>query len=171
MDTLANLAAKNADINDRSDIARLLSETSLALLRRQSNWNSAAYESEYFGSMQSKGAEPRFQRLAVKERAKFEEEKSFPVATIRSSNAMSSSVPTQAVVSLIIAMRGRSTAHSKSARTLSEVKSCLQSLAADALTDEGDNVMAVEVLWTPVDKGEVLSSVEVVEDYPELIQL
>ena len=50
-----------------------------------------------------------------------------------------------------------------------EVKRCLQGLAADALTDEGDNVMAVELLWTPSERGSTISKRELINDYPELI--
>jgi len=51
------------------------------------------------------------------------------------------------------------------------VKKCLQGLAADALTDEGENIMAVEVLWTPSEPGTVISERDIVEDYPELLRL
>ena len=55
------------------------------------DWNSAAYESEKFGGS-GRQAEPYFQQLAVKERAKFEEETS-SVAMIKSD--ATSSNPTQ----------------------------------------------------------------------------
>ena len=45
-DTLALLAAKNGAMSSRSDIAKLLSEASIALLRRQEDWTAAAYEGE-----------------------------------------------------------------------------------------------------------------------------
>ena len=48
MNTLSMLAEKNAAMSGRGDIAKLLSEASLALLRKKSDWNSAAYESELF---------------------------------------------------------------------------------------------------------------------------
>jgi uncharacterized membrane protein len=47
-------------------------------------------------------AEPAFQKLAVKERAKFEEETS-SVATIKASNSISR---TECVVSIVVALRG-----------------------------------------------------------------
>jgi uncharacterized membrane protein len=51
------------------------------------------------------------------------------------------------------------------------LRECLQSLAADALTDDGENIMAVELLWTPSETGTVISQRELIEDYPELIKL
>ena len=168
MNTLSMLAEKNSALSGRGDIAKLLSEASLALLRKQSDWNSAAYEGELFrGSGQS--AEPAFQKLAIKERAKFEEETS-SMATVRPSNI--GSTPTQVVVSIVVALRGKSSGYmQQNLRSISDVSACLQGLAADALTDGGDNIMAVEVLWTPSEVGNTISSRELIEDYPELIRL
>jgi hypothetical protein len=140
MNTLALLAEKNAAMSGRSDIAKLLNEASLALLRRQNDWNSANFESELFGGSGVQ-AEPFFQRLAVTERAKFEEETS-SIATIRPSS--SGSAPTQVVVSILAAVRGKSTAYTSGpVRSIQDVKKVLSSLAADAVTDEGENIMAV----------------------------
>lgn len=172
METLTRLAEKNSNgaMSGRADLARLLSESSMALLRKQSDWNSVAYEGEVF-RIGAQKAEPYFQRLTVQERAKFEEETSpDSVAVIKSSNEIAASLPTEMVVSIVVAMRGESSAYSKNIRSLSDVSTCLQGLAADALTDDGDNVMAVEVLWTPSEPGTVISERELVEDYPELVR-
>lgn len=171
METLTRLAEKNSAMTGRPDLARLLSESSLALLRRQNDWQSAAYEGEQFVLGPQK-AEPYFQRLAVQERAKFEEENSSSsAAVIKSSNSGRGAQPTQVVVSLVVALRGQSSGFSRSVRSLAEVKKCLQALAADSLSDEGDNVMALEVLWTPSEPGTVITEREIVEDYPELLRL
>ena len=168
MNTLSMLAEKNSALSGREDIAKLLSEASLALLRKQGDWNSAAYEGELF-RQGGQAAEPAFQKLAIKERAKFEEEVS-SVATVRPSQM--GSTPTQVVVSIVVAMRGKSSAYMpNNLRTVSDVSACLQGLAADALTDNGNNVMAVEVLWTPSESGNTISSRELIEDYPELLRL
>lgn len=168
MGTLSNLAEKNGAMSGRNDIAKLLSEASLALLRKQGDWNSAAYEGELFRSG-GQAAEPAFQKLAVKERAKFEEETS-SFATIQPSSM--GSTPTQVVVSIVVALRGTSTGYMKNnLRSISDVSTCLQGLATDALTDNGENIMAVEVLWTPSEVGNTISSRELIEDYPELIRL
>ena len=44
-------------------------------------------------------------------------------------------------------------------------------MAADALSDNGENIMAVEVLWTPSEPGSVITERAIIEDYPELIRL
>lgn len=170
METLTHLAERNSAMTSRNDLARLLSESSLALLRRVNDWDSAAYEGERF-MMGPQKAEPFFQRLAVGERAKFEKETiGDGRAMIKNSNDKDLSQPTEMVVSLVVAMRGQSTGYMSSVRSLAEVKACLQGLAADALTDQGDNVMAVELMWTPSESGVTISQRELIEDYPELIK-
>lgn len=51
------------------------------------------------------------------------------------------------------------------------LKSALQTLASGALSDGGENVLAAEVLWTPEEPWEVLSREDVIEDFPELMDL
>eukprot|EP01038_Epipyxis_sp_PR26KG_P009593 gene9593-12920_t len=170
METLGNIAAKRGSVNGRSEISALLSEASIALLRRQSDWNSANLEGDSFNERSASRVEPLFQNIAVNERVKFEKETN-GIASIRNNNMdVSGPKPTQAVVSLIVAIRGKSSALVKNARSLPSIKQCLQSLASEALTDEGDNIMAVEVLWTPSEPGSVLSEREIIQDYPELIK-
>jgi len=121
METLTRLAEKNSAMTGRNDLAKLLPESSLALLRRQNDWNAAAYEGEMFAFGPQK-AEPYFQRLAIQERAKFEEENSSSsVAVIKSTNT-GSSKPTQVVVSLVVAVRGSSSAFLQSVRSVVDSK-------------------------------------------------
>jgi len=170
METLTRLAEKNSAMTGRTDLARLLSESSLALLRRQSDWNAAAYEGQKFNFGPQK-AEPYFQRLAVQERAKFEEENSSStVAVLKTSNS-GVSKPTQVVISIVVAVRGDSSAYASNVRSVTDVRRCLEGLAADALSDDGENIMAVEVLWTPSEPGSVITERAIIEDYPELIRL
>mmetsp|Transcript_26656 Transcript_26656/g.44983 ORF Transcript_26656/g.44983 Transcript_26656/m.44983 type:complete len:370 (+) Transcript_26656:151-1260(+) len=171
MDTMSNLAAKKGAVTGRTEISSLLSEASLALLRKKSAWSAAAIEGERFnGAMK---AEPFFQSMAVQERAKFETEsngsRESGYATIQPSDT-GLSKPTQAVVSLVIAVRGRSDAL-RQLRNSNDVSACLQTLASEALTDDGENIMAVEVLWTPSENGNTLSERDLIMDYPELIRL
>jgi uncharacterized membrane protein len=93
METLATIAASNGGPSSRSSLSQLLSETSLALLRRQRDWNSVAYEGQKFNRFEGQQIEPYYQKVAVKERTKFETETS-PVATLKGTT---SRVSTQAV--------------------------------------------------------------------------
>jgi len=47
----------------------------------------------------------------------------------------------------------------------------LASIASDCLVDDGYCVNAVEVFWTPGDPKEVMTKVDVVTDFPELIDV
>lgn len=174
MDALSSVASQRGTVTGRSAIANLLSETSIALLRRKSSWNSASIEGEKFNGALK--AEPYFQKVAIQERTKFESETTnAPYATIREDNIKNgnylSSKPTQAVVSLIVAVRGNSDALKRNIRNTNDLSDILQTLASEALTDDGENIMAVEVLWTPSQPGTILTERELIMDYPELIKL
>ena len=58
-----------------------------------------------------------------------------------------------------------------SASSVGNIKTILQTLASEALTDEGENIMGVEILWTPNEPGETLSERDIISDYPELMRL
>jgi uncharacterized membrane protein len=169
MNTLALLAEKNAAMSGRSNIPTYLDKVSLALLRRQNDWHSVNCEFELFRGDAVKQAEPFFLRLLFMETAMFDEETSSSFASISSrrsgaaaekvsalfnaalpsksrhiANAPVYSAPKQVVVSIIATVRGKSTACTNSpVRSIEDVKKVLSSLAADAATDEGQNIMAV----------------------------
>lgn len=174
MDTLARLASRrDSRLSERTELATLLSDASIALLRREEDWSAASVKGEKFGQGNALKAEPLFQRLAIEERTKFESESSASDLARRNNAILisnSGSTKTQAVVSMVVAVRGRSDAL-RTVRSTSDVKAVLQTLASEALTDDGDNIMAVELLWTPSDSGEILSNRDVIMDYPELIKL
>ena len=58
-----------------------------------------------------------------------------------------------------------------SASSVGNIKTILQTLASEALTDDGENIMGVEILWTPNEPGETLSERDIISDYPELMRL
>ena len=175
MRTLSDLSLKHNSVNSRGEISRLLSDAAIALLRKQSDWNSATVDSQLFNGASK--AEPVFQRISVNERTKFEKETNGDsnwnsLMNGESPRFLARGTNTQAVVSLVVALRGKSDAHLGSGvRSVADVRKCLQSLASEALTDEGENVMGVEVLWTPSESGTVLTERDIIADYPELIKL
>ena len=57
------------------------------------------------------------------------------------------------------------------AGSVTSLRAALQALAADAMSQDGDNILGVEVLWTPSERGSSLSEREVIEDYPELLRI
>lgn len=192
MDTLSRISQQNSRdkgiLTGRSELSTLLSDVSLALLRKRDSWSAAHISGERFNGMDgAQRAQPYFQRQVVQERSKFDQEVSPSDDNNRSSDRNSDFVMrrtfvpergdfasarrTQAVVSMVVAMRGRSDALSQGAVTAAEVARCLQTLASEALTDDGENVMGVEVLWMPSERGRTLSNREMLLDYPELLGL
>jgi uncharacterized membrane protein len=165
METLSSIASKQSDLSSRRALSQLLSDTSLALLRKSGDWNSLAYSGEYFNGRNSANCEPAFQKLAISERSKFEKEVS------GGAYSGGSSKPTQVVVSLVVALRGKSQAYADNISSNRLLKECLQNLAADALTDDGENIMAVELLWTPSEPGATITPRDLIADYPELMKL
>eukprot|EP01036_Dinobryon_divergens_P029976 gene29976-39153_t len=171
MRILSDISTKQNSLSTRSAISSLLSDAAIALLRKQSDWNSATCDGQVFNSVSK--AEPLFQRISVSERTKFEKETNGDALLNDYSTLKPRGSNTQAVVSLVVAIRGKSDAYlgTSGVRSVGDVRKCLQSLASEALTDEGENVMGVEVLWTPSETGMVLSEREIVTEYPELMKI
>lgn len=55
--------------------------------------------------------------------------------------------------------------------SLQGTKDVLSSIASDVLVERGQLLNAVEVFWTPSERNEVLTSRDVILDFPELIDL
>lgn len=190
METLGKLSSGNSRdrglLTGRTELSTLLSETALALLRRKDAWSAAALAGERFtgGDDVAQRVEPFFQSAVVQERSKFEAEVAPSHGTMNSDSNSNSKeyntdqdfmgrTATQMLVSLVVALRGRSEVLSArpAAVTSAEVARCLQTLASEALSDEGENVLGVEVLWTPSERGRTLSSKDLLLEYPELMSL
>ena len=193
-----NIAQRKEKISDRKELATLLSDTSLALLRKKDSLNSASLTSDRFNDDDDdndgiRKAESFFQKLSIVERSKFESEINPSLLSTKlddndntmkpyflsmpsklselSSTSSALTTTTQAVVSLIVAIRGSSDTYEKPIRSTVDLCNCLQLLASEALTDNGENIMAVEVLWTPSQPGTIVTDRELISDYPELIKL
>jgi uncharacterized membrane protein len=50
-------------------------------------------------------------------------------------------------------------------------KEILASISADSMVDDGHCINAVEVFWTPSDPKESMSRMEMIVDFPELIDV
>lgn len=55
--------------------------------------------------------------------------------------------------------------------SIAQTKEILASIASDCLVDDGYCVNAVEVLWTPGEKDEVMTKNDMILDFPELIDI
>jgi len=148
------------------DLARLAQEVCLALLRRSDEWVGASSESRWFGENDSGKAESYFNDLSNREAAKFEKEY-FPGEDSEEKGGG----PTIAVISLVMEIEGDNTEFDRAGFTIADTQKVLNSIASDAMVENGDLVNAVEVFWTPGEKNEVLMKRDMFMDFPELLDL
>ena len=165
-DDLRSLAA-SSDTSSSSGLQRLLQETTLALLRQPDLWVYANAES---GSVPFSSAESTFNRLSMNERSKLDAELTSNVGGPRTTDTSSSAGDADAtnefiVVTLLVA----STASAKlaGADTGEDLRQTLRILGSTASSE----LMALEVIWQPEGRGDVLSANDLVTAYPNLQHL
>jgi hypothetical protein len=175
--------------------ANLLSEASVALLRKRASWSAASIQNERFWSWYAQDkAQLRFQQLAVGERVQIHADQapSWDINAAKparvavswlqqlqqipaqmggtsSSSSSTSSTSTTAVVSLVVMVRGETQALRVSGTPETDVAAALTALAAEALYKE-ENIMLLELLWSPSGWGSTLSLSDLI-GYPELMSL
>lgn len=161
-----NRMAETADTSSTTGLTQVLQEATLSLLRHPEYWAYAATECRQIGLAQ---AEAEFNRLALTERSKFSEETVSNVnSQVQQRTATQSALATAEnpgeyiVATLVIGSQSRLTLPKvQSSQDLRQVLSQVGSIS-------GEQLLALEVLWTPQATGETLSSDEVLEAYPGL---
>jgi uncharacterized membrane protein len=165
-DDLRRLAA-TADTTGSSGLQRLLQETSLSLLRQPDLW---VYANSELGQVPVASAESTFNRLSMTERSKLRSEVTSNVSGRRFQDEAAASGPTDATsdfiaVTLLVASRGRIPI-----KTISSADDLRDALGVIGAVSVGD-LIALEVIWQPEGKGEVLSTEELLTAYPQLQHL
>ncbi len=165
-DDLRRLAA-TADTTGSSGLQRLLQETSLSLLRQPELW---VYANSELGQVPFASAESTFNRLSMTERSKLRSEVTSNVSGRRFQDEAAASGPTDATsdfiaVTLLVASRGRIPI-----KTISSADDLRDALGVIGAVSVGD-LIALEVIWQPEGKGEVLSTEELLTAYPQLQHL
>jgi uncharacterized membrane protein len=165
-DDLRRLAA-TADTTGSSGLQRLLQETSLSLLRQPDLW---VYANSELGQVPFASAESTFNRLSMTERSKLRSEVTSNVSGRRFQDEAAASGPTDATsdfiaVTLLVASRGRIPI-----KTISSADDLRDALGVIGAVSVGD-LIALEVIWQPEGKGEVLSTEELLTAYPQLQHL
>ncbi|MGF1493585.1 MAG: DUF1517 domain-containing protein [Microcoleaceae cyanobacterium] len=170
LQTDLNRMAGSADTGTAAGRAQVLQEATLALLRHPEYWAYGAVQTETKGL---DAAEAQFNRWALAERSNFTAETLSNVnsqklsATSSQTNAIVATEESDApgeyiVVTLVVGAAGRlQLPKVTSDEAMKQVISRLGAIS-------GEQLLAVEILWTPQAEGDVLSADDVMTNYPDL---
>ncbi len=174
--------ATTADTQSTAGLAKVLQETTLALLRHPEYW---AYASTEAQTSALAAAETQFNQLALMERSRFTKEtltnvngqKGGPSSTAavlathtNGSLVASHGSPSEAggeygeyiVVTILVGTQGTVTL--PPVTNPEDLRRAIQQLGSLA----ADRLLAIEVLWTPQASGDVLSADDLLAEYPHL---
>lgn len=167
-----NRIAQTADTGSTEGLTQVLQESTLSLLRHPEYWAYAAAESDKTRLM---AAEQAFNQLALAERSKFSEESLSNVNSQLRQASAPEALPGQRgesqltkapgeyiVATLLVATQGNLTL--PKVQNEQDVRKALSQIGAVS----SDQLLAVEVLWSPQAEGETLTSDEVIAEYPNL---
>lgn len=166
-----NRIAETADTGTSAGLTKVLQETTLSLLRNPEYWAYADVESD---KTKLTAAEQAFNQLAIAERSKFTGETLSNVnAQISQSEAkkalnssgditLSENPGEYIVATVLVASQGKLALPEISSSE--DVRRALNQIGAIS----SEQLMAVEVLWTPQVSGETLSADELIAEYPNL---
>ena len=162
-----NRLATSADTSSSAGLSKVLQESTLSLLRHPEYWAYADTE-----TVQTKltSAEVEFNRLALMERSKFSREAVSNVnnqisggnsATLSNADGNLQSGE-YIIATVIVAAQGKLTLPNLNSEQ--DLHKALNQVGAIP----SDELMAVEVMWTPQASGETLTNDEVIAQYPNL---
>ena len=168
--------------------ANKLSEGSVALLRRQLDWNSAAFDCRLY--RRGSTAELDFHHHCLSEWAKAHSGNPVPSKLLEKSSQLeivsaAGLTKSQVVVSLIAIIRGRSGIYRGFTGlrfvdrligfvfggwrgSVPDARDCLLRLAAEATVDKGANILNAEIIYTPNAYGKILSRNETLIDLKKM---
>ncbi len=165
--------AQTADTSSSAGLTQLLQETTLSLLRHPEYWMYAATESK---QSRLESAELEFNRLALSERSKFTAETVSNVnnqlkqasvkANLQSTGELTSEMAGESgeyiIATVLVGAQGKlNLPDVNDSQDLRRALSQIGSIPSEQL-------LAVEVLWTPQASGESLTADEVIAEYPDL---
>ena len=159
--------AKSADTSSSTGLQRVLQESTLALLRHPDLWVYANAES---GSVPFNTAEATFNRLSINERSKLDAEVTSNVGGQNLSgtnDVVGDADATNEFIVVTLLVASTATAQLKGASTAEELRQSLRILGSTSSTD----LIALEVIWQPEGRGDVLSAEELITAYPNLQHL
>ncbi|MBW4418737.1 MAG: DUF1517 domain-containing protein [Myxacorys californica WJT36-NPBG1] len=165
--------AQRADTDSSEGLAQVLQETTLSLLRHPQYWVYGASEAHQ-ARLEAAGAE--FNRLALSERSKFTAEtlsnvndqlkqasqESSALTVAERGGALAEAPGEYIVVTLLVGTQGK--LQLPTINSSDDLKRALSQLGSVS----GDQLLALEVLWTPQAEGDVLTRDDVLAEYPNL---
>ncbi|WP_066378590.1 MULTISPECIES: DUF1517 domain-containing protein [unclassified Anabaena] len=171
-----NRIAETADTNSPEGRTEVLQEASLALLRHPEYWVYAGA-----GTQQAKltSAESQFNRLALAERSKFSEETLSNVNNQLKAAQAQEALPASGeldnptrlfsegpgeyiIVTLLAATLGK--LELPTVNNTDDLRQALRQMGSIP----ADQLLAIEVLWTPQAEGDTLTSDDLLAEYPDL---
>lgn len=159
--------AQSSDTSSSIGLQRILQESTLALLRQPDLW---VYANADSGSVPFSSAESTFNRLSMNERSKLDAELTSNVGgqTLSSNaGAVGEADATNEFIVVTLLVASTATTQLKGASTGEELRQTLRILGSTSSSD----LMALEVIWQPEGRGDVLSAEELITAYPNLQHL
>ena len=159
--------AQSSDTSSSTGLQRILQESTLALLRQPDLW---VYANADSGSVPFSSAESTFNRLSMNERSKLDAELTSNVGgQTMSSNAgaVGEADATNEFIVVTLLVASTATTQLKGASTGEDLRQTLRILGSTSSSD----LMALEVIWQPEGRGDVLSAEELITAYPNLQHL
>lgn len=164
--------AKSADTSSSEGLTQVLQETTLSLMRHPEYWVYGAAENQ---QARLEAAEAQFNRLALAERSKFSEETLSNVnnqlrqasdsvlVTAEAGGELVQAAPGEyIVVTLLVATQNK--LQLPAVNNTQDLRRALSQVGAIP----SEQLLAVEVLWTPQDENDTLSSEDLLTEYPDL---
>lgn len=166
-----NRIAEFADTNTSQGRTQILQEVSLALLRHPEYWSYAATTTQ---QAKLTTAEAEFNRLTLAERSKFTQETLANVHNQLNAATNKEALPGDGnssfvnepgeyiVVTIITASLGKFTL--PSVNSVADLQTALKQIGSLG----SENLLAIEVIWTPQAEGDTLSSDDLLANYADL---
>lgn len=164
-----NRIAKTADTSSTAGLTQVLQESTLSLLRHPEYWVYGATVSQQTKLLM---AEQAFNQMTLAERSKFSEETISNVnnqlrqaavkAELPGEGALPESPGEYIVATILVATQGKLAL--PDVNSAADLRRALSQIGAIG----SDQLMAVEVLWTPQATGDTLSADELIAEYPNL---
>jgi len=149
-----------------NNVGKLSNDVCLAVLRRRDDWVAACSDSKWFSQNDAGQAERYFSDWSNREASKFEKEYIPGEDSVEVPGG-----PSNIVISLILEIRGDSTEFEGAGFSVTGTEKVLSSIAADCSFDDSAEVNAAEIFWTPSERDEVMTTRDMIYDFPELITL